>query len=85
MAKRKQSLSQKISTLSPDLEFLKFKKNQISNMRIAYDERAPQKTFIPQGAASNISPSTPIVSSGNLLTQAGNNLITQAGNNIITN
>ena len=83
--RKKQSLSQRNSTLSPDLEFLRFKKNQIANMRVTFDERAPQQTFIPQGAASNVSPSTPIASSGNLLTQAGNTLITQAGDNIITN
>ena len=86
MPNQKNSLSKRNSMLGPDLALQKMRKDGLANINISYDEGPSKKSFIPSGGAYVVSPPTsPIVSSGNLLTQAGNTLITQAGNNIITN
>ena len=77
--RRKQSLSQRASLLSPDLNFLLFKKNKIANEGVILEETTPS----PGGG--EVIPPTPPPTTSNLLTQAGNNLITQAGNNLILN
>lgn len=77
--RKKQSLSQRTSLLSPDLNFLLFKKNKIASEGIIFEEIAPS----PGGG--EVIPPTPPPTTSNLLTQAGNNLITQAGNNLILN
>ena len=78
--RRKQSLSQRTSLLSPDLNFLLFKKNKIASEGIIFEEIAPSP-----GGGEVIPPSPPPPTTSNLLTQAGNTLITQAGNNLILN
>jgi hypothetical protein len=85
MAKQRQSLSKRTSTLGPNLQLQISEKRKIDNIRIAYDEGSPRKTYTPPGGAYIVNPSSTSTSTFSLTTQAGNNITTQAGDNIITN
>jgi len=77
--RRKQSLTQRTSLNSPDLNFLKFKKNKVDSKGIIFEE------ITPSPGGGEVTPPTPPASTSKITTQAGDDLITQAGNNLIIN